>query len=1100
MLHPIFGVQLGNFPIYQLMMLIGFVTGWILLGKALKQLAVSPYIKRRIRCSMFWGVLVGLLTANVANWFLIDGLMDYSIQYRLTHGGFTFYFGMMAFLGVSALLLRLRKIPVLTALNAVIPSLLIAHCLGRIGCSLRGCCWGISMGNGHFPARELEATALLALFIIFMSIPKISHKRLPIYLFSYSAFRFIMEFFRGDNRGSLLGITALSPTQLLTMVVVLISGVWLFLRPLLRLMNKEEILDAVCAKRQERRAKKENPYTPLPLDAPKPEEGRKQGVLRFVAVMLVICLLVSSIAVTWNPLSVPVFESIKDGVHSLLTDSRGGDNDIGDSNSASVIPLSDYGTVTDANTAQAVVDTLDQWADAQFTHTATQTLESGNIVYVFQQVMLEKPVLGSERVLVTDAAGNPLYAVGDAAQFAFTDEIAGSAIQSRAVTAARSSVAKDVFADDVQILDETAFLYDTGSGLREVTRVMVSEDGIVPLMGAIVDNVTKTIVAYTDADGKLSLTANRASVKLACAQIRYSLTYTSERQIKQWSNRTIKNAGIKEPYERLTKALAKAYLKAKLSSEEFLAILRSAESTASHLSEVNANVFCDVMVRETYSYLRNNGYSNTKAQRIADKMESAFERSGIKQSKDRAATEITVRERKATHKFYMDFIGDSDVYTLTGHEDEGITLTLQPDTPITVEIYGANGRAVVTTVIDAEQTITLYPEDGHIFTVRVTDARASTDVDDRTKYKMVVQTLPNDKQFPDYIQNTLEGVEDSYNNSNLTKFLNMVADEAEGALPIEEAVAMGMIAPLADSCYACVGIEDGVDTAKTIIAGVLLLHYEDFEADLQYLRGTTMDITCLRYIAQDDTTLVKARVSIRMGDVYLYDGYTFLQMKKIDTSDRYEMPEDPDLERGRAFLARLFNLFVGERHHLIDANTEEILAAFGDSYDSVSADNDLTSLYDLWEPKELSDSYGTYVIIQSFDEEEALADGHSYEKVADFADYTRRHNLMILKAVRNELELMYTATSHMDDAVELVFFGVDIVTNPVGTIIDLKMKNMGIGDLKLVYQIFFDWDGLITDMVKDEIKEELAAESIKMSELCKKQLESVNRWIDEIEG
>ena len=97
MLHPIFGIQLGNFPIYQLMMAIGFVTGWILLGKALKQLAVSPYIKRRIRGSMFWGALVGLLVANVANRFLIDGLMDYSVQYRLTHGGFTFYFGMLTF-------------------------------------------------------------------------------------------------------------------------------------------------------------------------------------------------------------------------------------------------------------------------------------------------------------------------------------------------------------------------------------------------------------------------------------------------------------------------------------------------------------------------------------------------------------------------------------------------------------------------------------------------------------------------------------------------------------------------------------------------------------------------------------------------------------------------------------------------------------------------------------------------------------------------------------------------------------------------------------------------------------------------------------------
>ncbi len=105
----------------------------------------------------------------------------------------------------------------------------IAHAFGRVGCLMAGCCHGTFLGteyvvggvwmdgvkNGwgyYIPAQLYEALFLFALFAVLSVLYfKRVNINIPIYLVGYAIWRFIIEFFRGDDRGGSGG--ALSPSQ-----------------------------------------------------------------------------------------------------------------------------------------------------------------------------------------------------------------------------------------------------------------------------------------------------------------------------------------------------------------------------------------------------------------------------------------------------------------------------------------------------------------------------------------------------------------------------------------------------------------------------------------------------------------------------------------------------------------------------------------------------------------------------------------------------------------------------------------------------------------------------------------------------------------------
>ena len=121
-------------------------------------------------------------------------------------------------------------------LNALLPLLALGQAIGRIGCFLGGCCYGVPCawgvvylkgslpysvygGTPLFPVQLVEAGSLFLLFIVCQIVP--FHCRWWVYLGGVSAIRLGLDFFRGD-----LPICAgLSPQQLVAVGVLVALGV-----------------------------------------------------------------------------------------------------------------------------------------------------------------------------------------------------------------------------------------------------------------------------------------------------------------------------------------------------------------------------------------------------------------------------------------------------------------------------------------------------------------------------------------------------------------------------------------------------------------------------------------------------------------------------------------------------------------------------------------------------------------------------------------------------------------------------------------------------------------------------------------------------------
>lgn len=113
-------------------------------------------------------------------------------------------------------------------------SITMAHGIGRIGCFLAGCCYGIEtnsilgvqfphLDTKVYPTQLYEAMFLIifSLILFYLAYKKSNIYTFPIYLFTYGIFRFLLEFIRGDDRGAY--ILNLSPSQFLSIISVIIS-------------------------------------------------------------------------------------------------------------------------------------------------------------------------------------------------------------------------------------------------------------------------------------------------------------------------------------------------------------------------------------------------------------------------------------------------------------------------------------------------------------------------------------------------------------------------------------------------------------------------------------------------------------------------------------------------------------------------------------------------------------------------------------------------------------------------------------------------------------------------------------------------------------
>ena len=150
--------------------------------------------------------------------------------------GSVFYGGLLGSLFTAGLYLRRKQDRADYAdLGAV--AIPLFHTFGRLGCFLTGCCYGVECkfgfiyrhavtpnANGvrRFPVQLVEMGLNFALFLLLLSwIRKEKYKGrlLQWYLLIYPVYRFVLEFFRGDDyRGFLFG---LSTSQIISLLILL---------------------------------------------------------------------------------------------------------------------------------------------------------------------------------------------------------------------------------------------------------------------------------------------------------------------------------------------------------------------------------------------------------------------------------------------------------------------------------------------------------------------------------------------------------------------------------------------------------------------------------------------------------------------------------------------------------------------------------------------------------------------------------------------------------------------------------------------------------------------------------------------------------------
>lgn len=236
-MHPSFSLGSFSLPAFGLMMLFGMLAAFLLIFKNIRRTKITE--------DDFYSVAIIAISCGIVGAKLLYWIVEY--KYILEHplflletltSGFVFY-GSLIFgcLGIWVFC-RKKHQSVFTYYDLISPSFAIGQAFGRIGCFLAGCCYGrptdgplgvvfpanpetiAPPGIPLLPTQLMESAFLFLLTIVLTMMYTRQRKRGTTtgwYFILYGIWRFIIEFFRSDERGAVLG---LSTSQFIGLFIV----------------------------------------------------------------------------------------------------------------------------------------------------------------------------------------------------------------------------------------------------------------------------------------------------------------------------------------------------------------------------------------------------------------------------------------------------------------------------------------------------------------------------------------------------------------------------------------------------------------------------------------------------------------------------------------------------------------------------------------------------------------------------------------------------------------------------------------------------------------------------------------------------------------
>jgi phosphatidylglycerol:prolipoprotein diacylglycerol transferase len=238
-MHPIL-LKIGYIKVYSygLMVALGFLLAVFLSERDAKKQNIPPNLIMDLSIII---ILFGLLGARI--FYAINNLQYYLDNpkeiFMLAHGGLIFYGGALSSLLAAYVFLSIKKVSFLKIADILMPYIVLAHSIGRIGCFLNGCCWGKPTSLwwkvtypgttiAVHPTQIYESILLLALFVFLKTLRKKSVFTGQVFLswaIFYGLIRFLIEFLRGDNRLFFAGLTL---SQIVSAVLFFIGILFYF--------------------------------------------------------------------------------------------------------------------------------------------------------------------------------------------------------------------------------------------------------------------------------------------------------------------------------------------------------------------------------------------------------------------------------------------------------------------------------------------------------------------------------------------------------------------------------------------------------------------------------------------------------------------------------------------------------------------------------------------------------------------------------------------------------------------------------------------------------------------------------------------------------
>lgn len=245
-MHPFIHVFGKEIPTYGVMMILAALAATLLCLVRRKRyhIARDDMLNTILYCII--GAIIGakvlyvitMLPALIKAWGQIGNHFEVIVS-LFSNSGLVFYGGFIGAAGFALWYLRRYKVSLANMTDLLTPAIGLAHAIGRVGCFMAGCCYGIechsfgvtythSVGGPNgiplLPVQLLESVSCLTICVTLLALERRAFYRgrgLALYMLLYAPVRFTLEFFRGDEvRGLVLGI---STSQIISVLIFVIA-------------------------------------------------------------------------------------------------------------------------------------------------------------------------------------------------------------------------------------------------------------------------------------------------------------------------------------------------------------------------------------------------------------------------------------------------------------------------------------------------------------------------------------------------------------------------------------------------------------------------------------------------------------------------------------------------------------------------------------------------------------------------------------------------------------------------------------------------------------------------------------------------------------